>query len=38
MKYYNKQDGLKVVAICNHCHKKHLIFDEATQGQWIGMQ
>ena len=29
---YSEQDGLKVVAICNHCHKKHLIFDEATQG------
>ncbi len=29
---YSKQDGLKVLAICNNCHKKHLIFDEATQG------
>ena len=29
---YSEQDGLKVVAICNNCRKKHLIFDEATQG------
>ena len=29
---YSEQDGLKVVAICNNCHKKHLLFDEATQG------
>lgn len=29
---YSEQDGLKVVAVCNNCRKKHLVFDEATQG------
>ena len=29
---YNEQDGLKVIAVCKNCKKKHLIFDEATQG------
>ena len=29
---YSEQDGLKIVSFCNNCGKKHLIFDEATQG------
>lgn len=29
---YDEQYGLKVVAICNNCGRKHLIFDEASQG------
>lgn len=31
LKYW-EQDGLKVVAVCDKCKKKHLVFDEATQG------
>jgi len=29
---YREQDGLKINAICSKCGKKHLLFDEATQG------
>lgn len=31
---YSEQDGLKVVAVCKECKKKHLVFDEATQGYY----